>query len=854
MKNYYIFLFTILLSFFTKSQVSSSYIFSETTGTYSAIVGGTQLVTTTGGATSHDIDGSYFTLPLGSQFTFNGVTITAINMTGDGSIWLNPGTTTTGNGVTGPIASTATAVGVISGLGMDLRSTALASQVYERRWQDVGSEVVFQWQNAARFGQSTVERFSFQIRVNKTTSEVKIVYGNMTTIAASTTYQPVVGLRGSVNTDYNNRRLTGTVPDATPNWGAPNGTTAGTSNAHTVRFTATATCFPSSGLIFVWTLQSCVGPTTPTITATSPTTANLSWTASSSNPSSGYEWELRTSGAGGSGATGLAASGTVGAGVLSSSASSLTPQATYTLYVRSNCTGLYSAWVGGTAVQLPPTNNDCSGAVSVTVNPGLTCTSTTNGDSRGATQSQTACAGSGADDDVWFSFVATSTSHIITVTPGTMSDVVFQVFGGNCSGLTSLGCVDATAGTSIEETTISSLTVSATYYIRVHSYSATNGTKGTFTICIKTTPTPSCISSPTSPTNLSTNQSLTPSLSWPTATYATSYDVYFGTTLPGTPTVNTTSTTYSPGTLLEGTTYYWKIVPKNSVGDATGCSTWSFTTLTPPINDNPSGAIALTISNTVSYVTYTNLYSTNTTTESTPSCASYTGEDVWFKVTLPQYLTSLDFDTQTGDITDGGMAIYRGTPGSLIEIQCDDDNSANGLMSYISRTDFMEYETIYIRVWEYGGGTTGTFGISVTSPQPLPVELLYFEGDEYPSFNSLKWSTASENNSDYFRIERSVDGEIWETVGIRPASGNSTSKINYSYLDSFKNFVIHYYRLVQVDIDGKYTTYGPILLDNRKENKKIIKYVNLLGQEVNENYKGMFFEIYEDGSMKKIIR
>ncbi len=328
-------------------------------------------------------------------------------MTGDGSIWLNPGTTTTGNGVTGPIASTATAAGVISGLGMDLRSTALASQVYERRWQDVGSEVVFQWQNAARFGQSTVERFSFQIRVNKTTSEVKIVYGNMTTIAASTTYQPAVGLRGSVNTDYNNRRLTGTVPDATPNWGAPNGTTAGTSNAHTVRFTATATCFPSSGLIFVWTLQSCVGPTTPTITATSPTTANLSWTASSSNPSSGYEWELRTSGAGGSGATGLAASGTVGAGVLSSSASSLTPQATYTLYVRSNCTGLYSAWVGGTAVQLPPTNNDCSGAVSVTVNPSLTCTSTTNGDSRGATQSQTACAGSGADDDVWFSFVAT---------------------------------------------------------------------------------------------------------------------------------------------------------------------------------------------------------------------------------------------------------------------------------------------------------------------------------------------------------------------------------------------------------------------------------------------------------------
>lgn len=312
MKSFLILLFT-LISFIGFTQVSSLYSFSETTGTYTAIVGGTQLVTTTAGATSYDVDGSYFTLPSGSQFTFNGTTITSVNMTADGALFFNPITTTTGNGITGPISSTGTAAGVISAMGMDLRSTSLAAQVYERRWQDVGTEVVFQWQNVARFGQNTVERFSFQVRVNKSTSEIRIVYGNMTTIAASTTYQPMVGLRGSTNTDYNNRRLTGTVPDATPNWGAPNGTTAGTSNAHTVRFTSTASCFPTSGLIFIWTLQSCVGPTLPTISYTSSSTANLSWTAPVSPPSNGYNWEMRTSGAGGSGATGLAASGSVAA-------------------------------------------------------------------------------------------------------------------------------------------------------------------------------------------------------------------------------------------------------------------------------------------------------------------------------------------------------------------------------------------------------------------------------------------------------------------------------------------------------------------------------------------------------------
>lgn len=382
------------------------------------------------------------------------------------------------------------------------------------------------------------------------------------------------------------------------------------------------------------------------------------------------------------------------------------------------------------------------------------------------------------------------------------------------------------------------------------------GTWGGFlaTVTSITLPTPTCISSPTSPTNASTNQSLTSTLSWPTAPYATSYDVYFGSTLSGTPTTNTTSTTYNPGTLLAGTTYYWKIVPKNSVGEPTGCSTWSFTTLSPPINDNPSGAITLTIGNTVTYSTYTNEFATNTTTESTPSCASYTGADVWFKVTIPQYINSLDFDTQTGVITDAGMAIYRGTIGSLVEIQCDDDSSPNGLMSFISRTDFMEYETIYIRVWEYGGGTEGTFGISVTSPQPLPVEMLYFEGVGYETTNLLRWATSSENNSNYFSIERSVDGYDWREVGQKESAGNSNELINYTYVDPFINFSIVYYRLQQYDFDGQYKTYGPISITNYQTDKKIVKYVNLLGQEVGMESKGVIIEIYDDGTMRKIIR
>jgi hypothetical protein len=172
--------------------------------------------------------------------------------------------------------------------------------------------------------------------------------------------------------------------------------------------------------------------------------------------------------------------------------------------VQSNCGGTTSSWVASTASISPPTNNDCSNATSVTVNSSSTCTTTTSASSVGATQSSAACAGTGADDDVWFSFVATNASHVITVTPGTMADVVFQVYGGNCGGLSSLSCIDATAGSSVETTTVNSLSIGVTYYIRIHSYASTVGSRGTFTVCITT---PCTI--PTTAGTLSSNKTST---------------------------------------------------------------------------------------------------------------------------------------------------------------------------------------------------------------------------------------------------------------------------------------------------------------------------------------------------------
>ena len=82
------------------------------------------------------------------------------------------------------------------------------------------------------------------------------------------------------------------------------------------------------------------------------------------------------------------------------------------------------------------------------------------------------------------------------------------------------------------------------------------------------------------PANGATGVLVAPTLVWNPSVGATSYDVYFGTSASPSVVTNTAGTSYAPGTLSKGTTYYWQIVAKNGAGSA-GSATWSFTTGTP---------------------------------------------------------------------------------------------------------------------------------------------------------------------------------------------------------------------------------------------------------------------------------
>ena len=140
-------------------------------------------------------------------------------------------------------------------------------------------------------------------------------------------------------------------------------------------------------------------------------------------------------------------------------------------------------------------------------------------------------------------------------------------------------------------------------------------------------------------------------------------------------------------------------------------------------------------------------------------------------------------------------------------------------------------------------------------PIVLPVEMVYFEGKSSKGFNIIKWQTASEYNSDYFAVERSETGNFDDKVIVasKKSAGNSTLTIDYTILDTQFNSLINYYRIVQYDNDGKSRVYGPFSIDNSTNPKKIIKLINISGQEISEAPStGTYIEVYDDGTMKKI--
>ncbi len=102
---------------------------------------------------------------------------------------------------------------------------------------------------------------------------------------------------------------------------------------------------------------------------------------------------------------------------------------------------------------------------------------------------------------------------------------------------------------------------------------------------------------------------------------------------------------------------------------------------------------------------------------------------------------------------------------------------------------------------------------SENAANPLPVELVYFNGLLQDEAVLLTWLTASEKDNDFFEVQRSEDGKTFESIGIVEGGGNSTEAIQYDFYDEYPLFGTSYYRLKQVDFDGKFEYSTPISIN-----------------------------------------
>jgi hypothetical protein len=69
----------------------------------------------------------------------------------------------------------------------------------------------------------------------------------------------------------------------------------------------------------------------------------------------------------------------------------------------------------------------------------------------------------------------------------------------------------------------------------------------------------------------------------------------------------------------------------------------------------------------------------------------------------------------------------------------------------------------------------------------------------------LDWVTASETNNDFFTIEKSKDGQVWDFVTEVDGAGNSNTELTYQTFDPRPYAGVSYYRLKQTDFDGEFT-------------------------------------------------
>lgn len=179
------------------------------------------------------------------------------------------------------------------------------------------------------------------------------------------------------------------------------------------------------------------------------------------------------------------------------------------------------------------------------------------------------------------------------------------------------------------------------------------------------------------------------------------------------------------------------------------------------------------------------IYNTNSTTDFSLKIKLENNSSL-SNIQANQLILLVDND---GNFQNGGTQCYYNGDGSGIVLSTNGSEiTLNDLSGVVFPINSFRYFTL----------------ASVTIDISLPVELISFNAIPIMDLFNVKldWQTATEQNSDYFTVEKSQDGKIWQQVSQVKAAGNSFDILNYLSYDYNPYRGLSYYRLKQTDFDG----------------------------------------------------
>lgn len=748
-----IYLLAAVFLMLNKGYTQVNYSFFATTSTYTAIVGGTSptlLATTSGGATD---EGYANNLPIGFTLAYNGTNYTSIGVCTNGFAYLHAtglinSSVTYNNNLASGLGANARPI--IAPLWDDIDVQSAANIKYITSGSAPNRSFTLEWSNVLWDYGAADAAISFQLKIYETSNIIEFIYKQEPGALANigTGLGASIGITAAVNGANNFMSLSSS--EANPSVSFTNETNnivTKPATGQVYRFTPIPPC---AGVPLGGTANSVASAVCAN------TNFNILVTGNSQGGGITYQWQSSLASQNSftniSGAINnlLTTSQTVPRDYRCLITCTNSSQSAFSTIAN---LGILS---GGSFCTI--TNDECAGAETITLgNYNENCIGV-NFNTSIATQSTNTSTffGTSQDDDIWYKFVATSDKAIIRFTnvaafSGIAGNMAFGIYSGTtCAALTDLGGATVVINNSAGEVFYSGFTIGNTYYLRIASSNINWRATGNICVLIPRV------------TEGQINNCLT--LTGPTISAA-----------------NSNNNVWVP--ILDGTKLVAEI---NAQGNDLGVITakvYTSSTLRNSVSSNRfylSRNIELTPTTQPTSNVLVKLYLLNS--------------ELNQLVSQPGSMVSSLNDLFVTKNNDGCVAAYS-VAGSFITPTTRENYGGNGAFVQFAIPSFSSF-------YMHGG-----LGV-------LPAIINDFKVEKDGMNHKLQWTTTNEINSKGFNVERSIDGINFSSIQFIQSKANngiSSGLIFYAVLDKNVLNGNNFYRLKQIDNDGKFS-YSPTVV------------------------------------------